>query len=104
MTDYEEKDGEKRTKLDGLDLGTAKLNDMVEALKRMECENRGLLDDIRVLRVRLADENVKKIKKSTCCRLVGLGNKKEHVARRIMFRALSYSSVEQKVRQGYISS
>lgn len=49
-----EKDGE----LGGLDMETAKLDDMSQALGRLECEKQGLLENIRVLRVRLADEKV----------------------------------------------
>lgn len=45
--------------LGGLDLDTAKLDDMSQALARLEFEKRGLLENIRVLRVRLADEKVK---------------------------------------------
>lgn len=53
-----ERDKEKDGKLGGLDLETAELDDMSMALGRLECEKRDLLENIRVLRVRLADEKV----------------------------------------------
>lgn len=54
----EEEQEEERIELDGLDLRTAKLGDMAEALRRLEREKRSLLDSIRLLRVRLSDEKV----------------------------------------------
>eukprot|EP00903_Cladosiphon_okamuranus_P009818 g9331.t1 len=51
-----ERDKGKDGGLGGLDLETAKLDDMSQALGRLECEKRDLLENIRVLRVRLADE------------------------------------------------
>ncbi|CBJ33834.1 conserved unknown protein [Ectocarpus siliculosus] len=47
---------EKAVELGDLDLDSAKLDDMVHALGRLELEKRGLLENIRVLRLRLADE------------------------------------------------
>lgn len=44
--------------LGGLDLNTARLDDMSQVLARLEFEKRGLLENIRILRVRLADEKV----------------------------------------------
>lgn len=47
--------------LDGVDLDqldTANLDVMAECLRKLECEKVGLLDDIRLLRVRLSDEKV----------------------------------------------
>ena len=41
-----------------LDLDVANLDDMNEALRKLERENRSLLEDIRDLRDRLADEKV----------------------------------------------
>lgn len=60
MTSAADEEGgrEKDEGLAGLDLDTAKLDDMSQALGRLESEKRGLLEDIRVLRVRLADEKV----------------------------------------------
>lgn len=49
---------EKAVELGDLDLDSAKLDDMVQALGRLELEKRGLLENIRVLRLRLADEKV----------------------------------------------
>eukprot|EP00752_Nemacystus_decipiens_P004512 g4120.t1 len=46
----------KKEELGGLDLETAKLDDMSQALGSLECDKRDLLENIRVLRVRLADE------------------------------------------------
>lgn len=56
--DEEVPEGEKDGGLRGLDLGTAKLDAMSLALERLECEKRSLLENIRILRVRLADEKV----------------------------------------------
>lgn len=50
----DKKDGE----LGGLDLETAKLDDMSQALGGLESEKRDLLENMRVLRVRLTDEKV----------------------------------------------
>lgn len=44
--------------LDGLDLTTAGLDDMVDTLRKLEAGKQGLLESIRMLRVRLADEKV----------------------------------------------
>lgn len=54
----EEEEGHKGVELGGLDLDTAKVDDMAQALEKLECEKRGLLESIRVLRVRLAEEKV----------------------------------------------
>lgn len=56
--DMVERDKKKDGELGGLDMETAKLDDMSQALGRLECEKRDLLENIRVLRVRLADEKV----------------------------------------------
>ncbi len=60
MTTSVDEEGEREQDegLGGLDLDTAKLDDMSQELGRLESEKRGLLEDIRVLRVRLADEKV----------------------------------------------
>lgn len=47
--------------LAGLHLDAAKLDDMAESLRKLECEKRGLLDEIEVLRKRLAEEKVRDI-------------------------------------------
>ncbi|CAM9833495.1 unnamed protein product, partial [Hapterophycus canaliculatus] len=55
--DGEEENGkQKGVQLGGLDLDAAKVDDMAKALETLECEKRGLLESIRILRVRLADE------------------------------------------------
>lgn len=62
MTPIAEELGREREKkaveLGDIDLDSAKLDDMVHALGRLELEKRGLLENIRVLRLRLADEKV----------------------------------------------
>lgn len=40
-------------------LDAAKLDDMAESLRKLECDKRGLLDEIEVLRKRLAEEKVR---------------------------------------------
>lgn len=57
--------------LAGLHLDAAKLDDMAESLRKLECEKRGLLDEIEVLRKRLAEEKVRDIVLGT--------SKSEHV-------------------------
>lgn len=57
--DVVERDKDKGVELGGLDnLDRANLDDMSQALGKLECEKRDLLENIRVLRVRLADEKV----------------------------------------------
>lgn len=61
MADYEmepERQEEELTELEGFDMDTAKLENLVEALKKLEMEKRALLDSIRALRTRLAEEKV----------------------------------------------
>ncbi|CAB1115295.1 unnamed protein product [Ectocarpus sp. CCAP 1310/34] len=53
-----EREREKAVELGDLDLDSAKLDDMVHALGSLELEKRGLLENIRVLRLRLAEEKV----------------------------------------------
>lgn len=43
---------------DGLDLNMASLNDMAEALRKFEGKKQELIEDIRMLRVRLEEEKV----------------------------------------------
>lgn len=67
--DFEDmdKDGREETsELDGLDLSTAGLDEITEALRRLEGENQGLLEDIRVLRIRLLDEKVRSSRFGRC--------------------------------------
>lgn len=44
--------------LDGLDLSTASLEDMTEALRKLEGQKQDVIEDIRQLRVRLENEKV----------------------------------------------
>lgn len=44
--------------IDTLDLSTANLGDVAEALRQLEHEKKDLFSDLRVLRVRLAEEKV----------------------------------------------
>lgn len=44
---------------DGLDFNTASLNDMVKSLHKFEGKKQELIEDIRVIRIRLEEEKVK---------------------------------------------
>lgn len=67
----EEPERQKGVELGGSDLDNAKVDDMAQALEKLECEKRGVLESIRVLRVRLADEKVLEgrllVNAVTCC-------------------------------------
>lgn len=59
MADEIEFERDARTRLHGLNLDRTKLGDMAEDLRTLEYEKGGLLDDMRILRGRLAEEKVK---------------------------------------------